>query len=337
MGKVFISYSHKDRKWKDRVVKHFGVLEKEKKLAVWDDRKITGGGDWLTEIELSIKTCDVALLLISADFLNSGFILGKEVPKLLERRLKEGIRIIPVIIWDCPWTKVAWLSGIQARPTDGKPLSSFSKPKAESALAALAEEVLSLSAALSPLSLAEQIIQPDQLGRKDIVHGLEQAILLKAEAEFRIVMRELNDLPISKEQITKIEENIKGSYGPFKALYASADIKIDYYLLPLIKKLIQIESELRATYRVPFTQERIASLRNNIHNIVKEKWSYIVNPAYNDAIRHVVHNVGYLYEYKENELSNERNKLLNSNPEELFVFIDELLQKALADSILLAI
>jgi tetratricopeptide (TPR) repeat protein len=144
MGKVFISYSHKDKKWKDRVVKHLGVLEKEDQLTVWDDRQITGGDDWLLEIEQAITTCKVALLLISADFLNSAFILRKEVPKLLELRVSEGIRIIPIIIWDCPWRNVSWLNGSQARPTDGIPLSSFKKARAETALRSLAEEVLHL-------------------------------------------------------------------------------------------------------------------------------------------------------------------------------------------------
>ena len=136
MGKVFISYSHADEKWKDRVVNQLGVLEKEKKLTVWNDRQISGGDEWLPKINRAIQECDVAILLISADFLNSGFILGQEVPKPLERRAKEGIRIIPVILWPCSWTHVAWLRGIQARPEDGKPLSSFSKAKAEAALSA---------------------------------------------------------------------------------------------------------------------------------------------------------------------------------------------------------
>ena len=37
---VFISYSHKDEKWKNRLVTHLGVLEKEGLLDLWDDRKI---------------------------------------------------------------------------------------------------------------------------------------------------------------------------------------------------------------------------------------------------------------------------------------------------------
>ena len=50
MGKIFISYSHKDDEWKDKFVTHLGVMEE---LEIWDDRKIEGGDDWFTEIENS--------------------------------------------------------------------------------------------------------------------------------------------------------------------------------------------------------------------------------------------------------------------------------------------
>jgi tetratricopeptide (TPR) repeat protein len=43
-GKVFISYSHKDEVWKDRLVKHLTVLAKQGRLDIWDDRRIGAGG-----------------------------------------------------------------------------------------------------------------------------------------------------------------------------------------------------------------------------------------------------------------------------------------------------
>ena len=48
---IFISYSHKDEEWKDRVVTHLRVLEMEGMLDVWDDRRIEAGDDWKPEIE----------------------------------------------------------------------------------------------------------------------------------------------------------------------------------------------------------------------------------------------------------------------------------------------
>ena len=42
---VFISYSHKDEEWKDRLVTHLGVLHHQGLLDLWDDRRIGAGED----------------------------------------------------------------------------------------------------------------------------------------------------------------------------------------------------------------------------------------------------------------------------------------------------
>jgi len=142
MARVFISYSHKDEEWKDRVVSHLGVLEKEGLLSIWDDRKIAGGDAWLPEIEQAIEQADVALLLITANFLTSKFILESEVPEFLKQK---GMRVIPVIVKPCAWKEVRWLSPIQARPRDGKALSAMLEHEADAALAELAKEVAKLA------------------------------------------------------------------------------------------------------------------------------------------------------------------------------------------------
>jgi hypothetical protein len=69
---VFISYSHKDEDWKDRVVTHLRGLGHQGSLAVWDDRRIEGGQDWYQEIQDAMSAASVALLLVSADFLGLG-------------------------------------------------------------------------------------------------------------------------------------------------------------------------------------------------------------------------------------------------------------------------
>jgi hypothetical protein len=47
---VFISYSHKDEAWKDRLVTHLGVLQREGLLDTWDDRRIGAGDDREAEL-----------------------------------------------------------------------------------------------------------------------------------------------------------------------------------------------------------------------------------------------------------------------------------------------
>ncbi|MBI5951347.1 MAG: TIR domain-containing protein [Chloroflexi bacterium] len=138
---IFISYSHKDEEWKDRVVTHLRVLEMEGMLDVWDDRRIEAGDDWFTEIEQAINAASIAVFLISANFLTSKFIHDEEVSRLLTRREKEGVRVIPIIVKPCAWTQVKWLSPIQARPKDGRALSAGNENQIDTDLAALAEEI----------------------------------------------------------------------------------------------------------------------------------------------------------------------------------------------------
>jgi tetratricopeptide (TPR) repeat protein len=141
MPNVFISYSHKDETWKDRLQTQLAVLEMEGLLSVWEDRQIDLGDDWYPEIEAALNTSDVAILLISADFLTSKFIRGEEIPRLLKRREQEGIRVIPLIIKPCLWQKVPWLSAIQGASKDNVELSGLSEHQQDAILCKLAEQV----------------------------------------------------------------------------------------------------------------------------------------------------------------------------------------------------
>jgi hypothetical protein len=138
---IFISYSHVDEKWKERLVKHLRVLELEGELEVWDDRRIDAGDDWLSEITREMERAKVAVLLISADFLISTFIRSEEAPHLLARRRSGGLRVIPVIVHPCPWKKVGWLASIQLWPSDGRALSTGPEAQVDTDLADLALEI----------------------------------------------------------------------------------------------------------------------------------------------------------------------------------------------------
>jgi len=138
---VFISYSHDDEAWKDRLVEHLEVLAQEGLLDVWDDRRIAAGKDWQPEIEEAMSRAQVAVLLITASYLISKFIRGNEIPRLLQRRREEGLRIIPVIVRPCAWKGVGWLAAMQCWPRDGRALSGGTEHEIDTALAALAEEI----------------------------------------------------------------------------------------------------------------------------------------------------------------------------------------------------
>jgi hypothetical protein len=136
---IFISYSHKDEEWKDRMVTQLMVLQMQQHFSLWEDRQIQTGDSWLPEIENALDQACVVVMMISANFLSSNFILQKEVPRILERRQKEGVRVIPIIVKPCPWRGVEWLSSIQLRPKDGVPLISGNEYQIEQELADIAE------------------------------------------------------------------------------------------------------------------------------------------------------------------------------------------------------
>ncbi len=165
MNKIFISYSHKDEAWKDRLVAQLGVLQQQGLLEVWEDRQITGGEDWLPAIENALNSVNLAILLISSDFLTSKFIIEKEVPLLLERRQKDGVRIFPVIVKPCAWDKVDWLRSIQARPKDGRPLSGGTEFQIDNNLAELTREIARLlsQAAIAASPKAPLPVPPDKI------------------------------------------------------------------------------------------------------------------------------------------------------------------------------
>ncbi|HEY4597774.1 MAG TPA: toll/interleukin-1 receptor domain-containing protein, partial [Thermoanaerobaculia bacterium] len=77
---VFISYSHQDEVWKDRLLEHLGVLEEEGLLKTWNDRNIGAGDEWFEEIRTAMNAARVAVFLVSAHSLRSKFIRHQEIP-----------------------------------------------------------------------------------------------------------------------------------------------------------------------------------------------------------------------------------------------------------------
>jgi len=97
-----------------------------------------------------MESAEVAILLISKDFLVSPFIRRDEVPKLLERRQNEGVRVIPLFVRPCAWKAIPWLAAIQGRPKDAIPLSGGTEHRIENDLAELVLEIHEFLQARNP-------------------------------------------------------------------------------------------------------------------------------------------------------------------------------------------
>jgi predicted nucleotide-binding protein len=102
---VFISYSHSDRLFLDRLLLHLKPLEREGLIEVWVDTRLRAGDKWRQEIEEALNHATVALLLVSADFLASDFITNNELPPILRKAEEKGTKVIPLILKPCRFTR----------------------------------------------------------------------------------------------------------------------------------------------------------------------------------------------------------------------------------------
>lgn len=128
---VFVSYSHADAKWLERLRVHLKPLEREGALALWDDTRIKPGTRWRDEIRNALEHARVAVLLISADFLASDFISTNELPPLLRAAEERGTLILSVIIKPCRFEQTEGLSRFQAMNSPAKPLVSVRSARRE--------------------------------------------------------------------------------------------------------------------------------------------------------------------------------------------------------------
>jgi hypothetical protein len=108
---------------------------------VWTDTRIEAGSDWKHEVEVALEQASVAILLITADFLASDFIVENELPPLLEQAETHGTRILPIIIKPCRYVRDPRLQRLQAINDPRTPLLSLSPVEQERVLDEVAEAV----------------------------------------------------------------------------------------------------------------------------------------------------------------------------------------------------
>jgi TIR domain/SIR2-like domain len=99
--RVFIVHSQQDKKHSKQLKTQLARYERENLLDIWDETKIAAGNDPYVEIQKALATTRVAILLVSANFLASGFITENILPTLLKTAETGGAIILPVILNHC--------------------------------------------------------------------------------------------------------------------------------------------------------------------------------------------------------------------------------------------
>jgi TIR domain-containing protein len=166
--KVFISYSHADQEWLERLKRHLKPLVREGRLDCWDDTHIQPGDDWQQDIRNALDMAQVAVLLISANFFASDFIDENELPPLLIAAKAKGVRILPVILSASRFARHPALAHFQAVNSPDRPLATVLLAEQEEVFDHLAQTIESALLTFDTISNKLTSVQCPMCGLSDV-------------------------------------------------------------------------------------------------------------------------------------------------------------------------
>jgi hypothetical protein len=172
--RVFISYCKADRDpWLHRLLVHLKPLTRAFGIEVFSDISIDIGEDWFVRIEEALNSSQVAILLISADFLASDFINREELPRILNNAQGRGLIILPIIVSSCSFMAHQMLLKFQVVNPDA-PLKDISEGEQESTFRKVAERVASIAGAYEISRVKERVEEQRELisNQQNIINQL---------------------------------------------------------------------------------------------------------------------------------------------------------------------
>lgn len=141
---IFISYSHDDTRWLEKLKTHLKGLESYYDFEEWDDRRLKASDEWEKEISEALERSTIAICLVSASFMASDYIRRKELPPLFKKVKENGTKIIPLMVSPCGVFEDSWLHDYQAANNPQKTLSECTDAEVERHLANLMRDLKEL-------------------------------------------------------------------------------------------------------------------------------------------------------------------------------------------------
>jgi hypothetical protein len=121
LTRVFVSYAREDKRWLDRDDRHNLIpflMEslKRQNVVFWYNKELRPGDEFRSNIEAEIDRAQIALLIVSQNFLNSEFIEKQEMPRIANRARQGQMIIVPVLAEPCDWNDFPILADRQMVP-----------------------------------------------------------------------------------------------------------------------------------------------------------------------------------------------------------------------------
>jgi WD40 repeat protein len=139
-NKVFISYSHRDRLWLDRLHTMLAPLVRGGAISLWADTAIRHGDRWRQQIAEALASARVAVLLVSDHFLASDFIANSELPPLLAAAESDGVLILWIYLSACLYEETP-IQAYQAAHDLNRSLDEMSEAEQKRVLAGVCRQI----------------------------------------------------------------------------------------------------------------------------------------------------------------------------------------------------
>jgi hypothetical protein len=118
---LFICYSHQDIALKNELKLYLQTLLSKGIISIWDDEKIQTGDEWDKKIKEGLDRADISVLLISQQLIASTYVNEVEIRIILEKKLKENCKLVPVLVRPCDWMNwEVFLKDVQFLPLNVK-------------------------------------------------------------------------------------------------------------------------------------------------------------------------------------------------------------------------
>lgn len=126
---LFISYSYKDDESKRALEIHLAPLRHEGLIDHWSEQDIESGKAWTLALDKALSAGDLALMLVSSNFLASAVHWTPELSAMLARDKRRRAQVVPVILKAVQWADSP-LRSLKSLPRNRKPVSNWSDQEA---------------------------------------------------------------------------------------------------------------------------------------------------------------------------------------------------------------
>ena len=136
-----------DRRWRDELGKHLRAASTSS-ITWWDEGQLRRDG-WAGELDSALDRADVALALVSADFLGGPLVARAGMDRRLSALADRGRLCVVLPVAPSPWQENFYLGRLP--PASERPLAELSQTAASAALSEVAERVA--AAVRGPIAL----------------------------------------------------------------------------------------------------------------------------------------------------------------------------------------